>query len=1222
MNQNPHDELTALRQRVAHLETQVAERDALLHEIMNRISDAVCITDPNGTVRAWNPGCERLTGVAAAEAVGQTLAQIAPDLVEQADPEGMGSLVTVGSQHWLEGVFIFGPAVVYRAKAEPGYPSLFVSDNIERLSGYSSAEFEHKPHFWSRLIPAEDLAAYDLPTPLRTLREHEQLVKEYRMQHRDGSYRWVRDEFRLLYHPDGTPHQIIGSLIDITRHKQTEAALLESEQKFRGVIEQAYDGIRLLDPQGTIIEWNKGSERITGLKREQVLGRPIWDVVFDLLGEHPQRDTMRAYIRSSIEHFLERNIAVLNEPTTRIKRPDGTHRYVHTTIFPIRTTAGTLIGEVTHDITQQIETEQALRDSEALYRSLVEQIPAVTYTASLTTLYQTRYISPQVEKLLGISQEDWIANPELWIEYLHPDDRERVLAIKAKQLPQTPVVSEHRVIAADGSIHWVHDISVLVKTKTDAPPTIQGVVFDVTAEKQAEAELRSAEHRLEKMLETMVDGMVMIDQAGQIVFANRAAERILSLSRSDIVTRTYDTPVWQQVDEHGEMLPADKLPVAMALNQQREVEAYEHGIRQPGDSEIRWLSVNAAPLLDEAGQITGAVASFRDVTDERYNEAAYRALVDFSLQGLVIFQKTQIVFINQTAAQITGYPSDELLGMSLRQVRDLIHPDDRDAIWALFWNNGRGPDTPQRAGFRVIRRDGTIYWLEMYGSRIHFHGNPAVQAAIIDITERKETEAAYRVLVEHSLQGLVIAQDMRIVFANSVMQQITGYSLDELYAMDASQGWLMAHPEDRALIQRHLDGTHPLPTHFEIRALRKDATVYWLEAFVSPVEHQGRPALYISVLDVTERKQAEGALRDSQQMLETIINHVPESVFWKDRDLVYIGCNRHFARIAEVDSPADIAGKTDFDMPWRERALALRAEDQHVLNTGDPLLHIEREEEIADGTRRWIRLAKLPVRDAEGNIVGLLGTLEDVTRHKEAEQQRLALAVEREKVHILANFIDAASHEFKTPLSIINANLYILQRAACNEEYPEQIVTLQQQSRYIQELVEGMLTMSRLDSATELPQQRVDLNELVNNVLISVTPRKMDLDLTITTQLAEDLPRIEANARELQRAIYHVVQNALTYTPSSGTITIQTTQQDDLALLEIQDTGIGIEEEHLQHIFERFYRIEKARTERGAGLGLSIARKIVELHHGRLTVTSSPGEGSTFTLHLPLPAAE
>jgi len=264
--------------------------------------------------------------------------------------------------------------------------------------------------------------------------------------------------------------------------------------------------------------------------------------------------------------------------------------------------------------------------------------------------------------------------------------------------------------------------------------------IDITDRLEMERSLRESEQKLDQMLQTMVDGMVTVDPTGEIVYANPAAEEILELEQDDILARTYDGREWQQVDEEGRPYPQEDLPLAIALRERRPVREIEHGIVAP-NGDVKWLSVSAAPLLDESGEVYGAIANFRDVTERRAIEAAlrsseqrYRTLFDHAGDEIYVHDlEGHFLDVNPVACQQLGYSRQELLEMT---PRDIDTPD----------HAARVPERTQQLirekhiffEARHRRRDGTTYPVEINSRYIDYDGQPAILSTARDITERKE----------------------------------------------------------------------------------------------------------------------------------------------------------------------------------------------------------------------------------------------------------------------------------------------------------------------------------------------------------------------------------------------------------------------------------------------------------------------------------------------------
>jgi signal transduction histidine kinase len=219
-------------------------------------------------------------------------------------------------------------------------------------------------------------------------------------------------------------------------------------------------------------------------------------------------------------------------------------------------------------------------------------------------------------------------------------------------------------------------------------------------------------------------------------------------------------------------------------------------------------------------------------------------------------------------------------------------------------------------------------------------------------------------------------------------------------------------------------------------------------------------------------------------------------------------------------------------------------------------------------------------------------------------------------MHVLTSFIRDASHEFRTPLSLIMTSLHLAERVDDNERRKGYLERIGEQTQHIVELVDGLLTMSRLDTQETLSIAQIDLNRIVSEVLDNYRTEIMGKAISVITDFSE-MPHVQGNFDELVQALDQLLNNAVSYTSEHGQVAVRTYHSDNLNFVEITDSGGGIAENDLPHIFKRFYRGDKAHTSRGIGLGLTIAAKILERHHGYIEVTTVPNEGSTFRVVLP-----
>lgn len=249
----------------------------------------------------------------------------------------------------------------------------------------------------------------------------------------------------------------------------------------------------------------------------------------------------------------------------------------------------------------------------------------------------------------------------------------------------------------------------------------------------------------------------------------------------------------------------------------------------------------------------------------------------------------------------------------------------------------------------------------------------------------------------------------------------------------------------------------------------------------------------------------------------------------------------------------------------------------------------------------------------------IMGTLLDVTERQQVEQKTIALAVEQEKTALLRNFVTAISHEFRNPLAIINTKMYLLSKVTELSARDMHIAVVQEQVARLNRMVNNLLALIKFENRATSERQPVSLNALMGELVGYAESRVEARNQTLHVEMSESPLTVTAVEEDLYEALRQLVDNALQYTPNGGTITIKTSLEAEQVVIVVQDTGIGIPEEDLPHIFEVMYRADKARPieNTGTGLGLTIAHQIITAHQGKITVDSTPDTGTTFTVYLP-----
>ena len=273
---------------------------------------------------------------------------------------------------------------------------------------------------------------------------------------------------------------------------------------------------------------------------------------------------------------------------------------------------------------------------------------------------------------------------------------------------------------------------------------------------------------------------------------------------------------------------------------------------------------------------------------------------------------------------------------------------------------------------------GRLFWDIFQVEEERLKDQKRAQAALERAEKEKET--ILDTLVEHVIHD---SRDMRILWANRAACVSAELTREELVGRHCYEVWPKRSTRcPRCAVATAMETGLPQ----EVQTTTPDGKIWRIRGYPEWDENGHIVGGIEVTLDITDRKQAEKALRESEQMLQLVMDNIPQLIFWKDINSVYLGCNQNFARVAGVEDPEDIVGKTDFDLPWkREEAESFRQHDRQVMDTGTPEYHIIEPQLQADGKQAWVDTNKVPLRDAEGNVVGILGAYEDITDRKQAE---------------------------------------------------------------------------------------------------------------------------------------------------------------------------------------------------------------------------------------------
>ncbi|MDP8239797.1 MAG: PAS domain S-box protein [Candidatus Hatepunaea meridiana] len=1167
--------------------------------------------DLKGTVLYWNKASEEVYGYTAEEALGQNLGDlIIPDdimpLFEKALKTGKyieksGEFAPPGEVDLLhKGGHLVPVYSIHTAVKLPGkHPILFCIDvdlsdrknkeealreNEEKLRNIfehsTNVYYSHTPdHIPTYLSPQiKDIIGYEVDEALikwtelvsdnpinekgfeLTLKAIEtgkpQPSYELELFHKNGRKIWVEVRESPVV-VDGKTVSIVGALNDITKRKQAEETLKENEDRYRQIYQFSPDSIIIHDMDMNILDANNKTVEKFGYSKKELLEMKVFELHPEIELKHSAQvlaDVMKKDMLSIETKFVRKDSSVFLAETTPCKYTLGNKQIIHVVI---------------RDITERKQAEEALRDSEEKYRSLIENIEDIVYYTD--TAGKIVHISPQVSLYGYISEE--IMTKGSFIEIIFPEDVERVIAeFEHKMTTGEEIPCEFRVLDSWGKVHWVEDRSRIVRDASGSIIGNSGVLREITDRKLADEALRMSEERFDQVAKTSREIIWEVDHNGLYTHVSAVVEEVLGYKADEIVGKKhfYDLhPV-----EGRDALKS----VALEVFKKKQSFINLENLAQTKDGRIVVLSTNGLPILDSNGELLGYRGADSDITERKQAEEERKKAYEDQKNSRI----AALSLADDLTVEITERKQAEKLQDSLYRISQAVESSESiDDLYKAVHDIIKDVMTADNFFIALCDEENELlsfpYFTDEKG---------------VTLLPRKFGRGITEYVVRTSESQLCYKEDQK---------ELERCGEVEIFG-DLSEIWLGVP----LIIEGKTIGVMVVQDYSDSSAIGEREKE--IIEFVST-----------QVAKAIEHKRAEENLQKGEDKLSGIIKSIPDYMSIIDEDYNIVWANE-----VVMDSfGVDVTEKKCYEVYHRFDKPCKHCIIQEVFADGKVHSHEAKTIDKDGNTIYQLSLVSTASRYADGRPKTAIEISRDITEQKSLEDQFR----QSQKMESVGRLAGGVAHDFNNLLTVISGYADVALRSL-NKRDPlyDKITTIQDSALSAADLTRQLLAFSRKQT---LEPKVLDLNRIIST-LDKMLRRLIGENIDYKTIPAKGLWQVNADPGQVEQVIVNLVVNARDAMQKGGRLTLETlnvTLSEEYArdhievvpgeyvMIAVSDTGCGMSKEVKKQIYEPFFTTKE--VGKGTGLGLSTVFGIVKQSNGHIYVYSEEGTGTTFKFYLP-----